>query len=189
MLDREVLRAFEDHGRRYGRPRIHRELRSRQIEISEQTVYRIMKENRLKARKKTGYRPRTTQSGFPEACYPNLLKDYEATAPSQAVVTDMTYMATREGWLYLSAVMDLYSKSVKGHCMSDSLDASGSLKALHYAMRRDPRLRGAIHHSDRGCQYTSRRYRAALSRYRLSGSMSAQAIAATTPISRASGRL
>ena len=174
QISQRVKQIFNIHHRRYGRPRIHQELKNQSIQLSEQTLYSIMKQHGLKARKKTGYRPKTTHTGALSTYPANLLKELTPTTTNQVIVTDITYLATKENWLYLSAVMDLYSKTIKGYCLHDKLDVNGPLKALNRAVKRYPGLRGAIHHSDRGCQYTSHRYQKMLHLHRLKCSMSAQ---------------
>jgi transposase InsO family protein len=87
-----------------------------------------------------------------------LLKDISLTAPNQALVSDITYIRTDEGFMYLALVMDAYSRAIVGYNCSDSLESEGALRALSMALRKLPFGSNAIHHSDRGCQYCSGAY-------------------------------
>jgi putative transposase len=101
---------------------------------------------------------RTTDSRHGFRVYKNLLKDTELNGINQALVSDITYIRTDEGFVYLALVMDAYSRKVVGYDCSDSLEAEGCLRALSQAIRQLPCNSGTIHHSDRGCQYCSYRY-------------------------------
>jgi len=101
---------------------------------------------------------RTTDSRHRFRVYGNLLKDVSLSGPSQAVVSDITYIRTDEGFMYLSLVMDAYSRAILGYDCSDSLEAEGVLRSLSMALRRLGQCSGAIHHSDRGSQYCSAAY-------------------------------
>lgn len=101
---------------------------------------------------------RTTDSRHGFGVYYNLLKDSRLTAPGQAFVSDITYIRTDEGFMYLALVMDAYSRAIVGYDCSDSLESQGALRAVSMALRKLPGRSGAIHHSDRGCQYCCRAY-------------------------------
>jgi len=101
---------------------------------------------------------RTTDSRHRFKVYGNLLKDVCLTGPSEAVVSDITYIRTDEGFMYLSLVMDAYSRAILGYDCSDSLEAEGVLRSLSMARRRLGNCCGVIHHSDRGIQYCSTAY-------------------------------
>ncbi len=170
-----IKTIFTQHKNRYGRPRIYRQLRSEGEFISEKMVGRLMRSESLQARKKHSFRPRTTQNIARPKYAPNLLKDRAApTAPNQVVVTDITYVATKEGWLYLAAVMDLHSKKIKGYEIQETMHSELIGNALEKAMKQHPDLASCIHHSDRGCQYTSHQYLQQLRDHRLQSSMSAK---------------
>jgi transposase InsO family protein len=126
----------------------------------------------LKARRKRKYRV-TTDSKHSFAVAENLLdREFFSAAPNQVWVSDITYIWTLEGWLYLAAVIDLHSRMVVGWSMSERLDRSLALNALSMAIgHRNPKP-GLIHHSDRGCQYASDDYRAALQKREMLCSMS-----------------
>ena len=96
---------------------------------------------------------RTTDSRHGWRVYENLLRSLTLTLPHQALVSDITYIRTREGFMYLSLVMDAFSRKIVGYDCSDGLEAEGAMRALSMALRQLPSGHGAIHHSDRGCQY------------------------------------
>jgi len=128
----------------------------------------------LFARKRKRFRPKTTQVDQRAKYSLNHLKAFHPGAPNEVLVTDITYLPTKEGWLYLSGVMDLYSKKIKGYALSDSLQTNFCLRALHSAVRSYPRLKGALHHSDRGIQYTSKAYQDQLREFKMTSSISAK---------------
>ena len=113
--------------------------------------YDLLIERRLR-------RPRTTNSQHGFRVYRNLLKDITLTAPNQALVSDITYIRTEEGFMYLALVMDAYSRAMVGYNCSDSLESQGVLRALSMALKSLPANSDAMHHSDRGCQYCSHAY-------------------------------
>lgn len=166
---------FTQHKSRYGRPRIYRQLQNEGEPVSEKMVGRLMRSEGLVARKKRSFRPCTTQNIARPKYAPNLLKDQAApNAPNEVIVTDITYVATKENWLYLAAVMDLHSKKIKGYEIQETMQTSLISSALEKAMKSHPDLKGGIHHSDRGCQYTSHEYLQRLADYGLQSSMSAK---------------
>lgn len=174
-LTTKITNIFTQHKSRYGRPRVHRQLRNQGESISEKMVGQLMCAEGLVARKKCSFRPRTTQNISRPKYAPNLLKDRAApTAPNEVIVTDITYVATKESWLYLAAVMDLHSKKIKGYEIQETMHTELIGKALEKAMKQYPNLTGCIHHSDRGCQYTSHQYLKKLTDYGLQSSMSAK---------------
>lgn len=114
---------------------------------------------------------RTTDSRHAFRVYENLLKDRALTGPHQALVSDITYIRTREGFLYLCLVMDAFSRAIVGFDCSDTLEREGALRALGKALRQLPEGSGAIHHSDRGSQYCCHDYVGLLTRAKISISM------------------
>ena len=160
---------------RYGAPRVHRELRDAGVRVARKRVARLMREDGLAGRR-ARRRVRTTDSRHAEPVAPNLLERRFGVdahpAPNAAWCGDLTYVPTREGWLFLSVLLDLSSRRVVGWATCDTLATDGPLAALGMALatRRPPP--GLIAHSDRGCQYASREYRAALAAHGLVQSMS-----------------
>ena len=111
-LVEQIRRVFAANKGRYGSPRVTEALRQDGIECGENRVARLMRENELAARPKKAFRPRTTVPGSGAA--PNLIKDLEPSGVDQIWVSDITYVATLEGWLYLAVILDLFSRKVVG---------------------------------------------------------------------------
>ena len=152
-LVRQIQRLYAEHKGRYGSPRISAVLRQEGVRCGENRVARLMRENNLAARRKRAFRPRTTRAG--QAAAPNLIKELAPSGPDQIWVSDITYVATAEGWLYLAVILDLFSRRVLGWKLQDRLDASLVHQALQNALiLRQPKA-GLYFHSDRGCQYSS----------------------------------
>ena len=128
------------------------EMRSVGVYVGRDRFFGILGKNRLLIpRRRKGCRTTDSRHGFGVYC--NLLKDAVLTSPHQALVSDITYIRTDEGFMYLSLVMDAYSRAVVGYDCSDSLEAEGTLRSLSMALRDLPSGSKAIHHSDRGSQY------------------------------------
>ena len=158
--------------RTYGSPRILRDLRADGDLVSRKRVARLMRELEIEGRRKRRYRA-TTDSRHPFPVAPNvLMRDFEVDEPNTAWVTDITYLATLEGWLYLAAILDLFSRRVIGYAMSERIDRHLVLEALANALRQRPGVRDVVHHSDRGSQYASHDYREALDEAGIMCSMS-----------------
>ena len=120
-LLKEIRRVYHEHKGRYGSPRITQQLRLEGVICGENRVARLMREARLAARAKKAFRPRTTLPG--QGAAPNLIKELEPSAPDQVWVSDITYVATLEGWLYLAVILDLFSRRVVGWKLGESLEA------------------------------------------------------------------
>jgi transposase InsO family protein len=120
-----------------------------------------MRENELAARRKKAFRPRTTLPG--EGAAPNLIKELEPSAPDQVWASDITYVATLEGWLYLAVILDLFSRRVVGWKLAESLEAELVVTALRNALALRQPEEGLYFHSDRGSQYSSEAVRKPLS--------------------------
>lgn len=128
------------------------EMRSAGVYVGRDRLFGILGKNRLLIqRQRKGCRTTDSRHGF--GVYGNLLKDAVLTSPHQALVSDITYIRTDEGFMYLSLVMDAYSRAVVGYDCSDSLEAEGTLRSLSMALRKLPSGSKTIHHSDRGSQY------------------------------------
>jgi transposase InsO family protein len=156
----------------YGSPRIHAELKDRKKQVSKNRVARLMHENNIKAKQKRKYKA-TTNSNHNHPVNPNLLqRKFDAEAPNQKWLADITFIPTREGWLYLAAILDLYSKMIVGWSMSSRMTEKLVLNALQMAVGRRHPQPGLIHHSDQGCQYASNNYQQKLKSYGMIGSMS-----------------
>jgi transposase InsO family protein len=168
----EIQTIFEQNHQRYGSPRVSRELWSRGQRVGKNRVARLMRERQLVARKKRAFRPKTTVAG--QRAEPNRIATLEPQKPDQIWLSDITYVATAEGWLYLAVILDLFSRRVVGWKLGESLEAELVATALQNAflLRQPPS--GLIFHSDRGCQYTSQALRDKLCAIGVLQSMSAQ---------------
>ena len=160
----------------YGSPRVTVVLNARGHSCSRPRIARLMHAEGLRARPRRPFRPKTTSADHAAHPSPNLLADRPApTAPGQILVSDITYVPTAEGWLYLAVVMDLFSRCVLGWAVADHLKASLVLEALENSRPQLPRAQAPpIFHSDRGCQYTSSAVRAFLRGHDWEQSMSAK---------------
>ncbi len=156
----------------YGSPRVHVELRARGKRVGKKRVERLMRKQGLVARQKRRFRC-TTDSNHALPIAPNVLdRKFATKAPNLAWVTDVMSVATGEGWMYLAAILDLFSRRVVGWATSASNDRALALDALTHALRSRRPLAGLLHHSDRGSPYASDDYRKALHRCGLVASMS-----------------
>jgi transposase InsO family protein len=160
--------------RRYGSPRVYAELRAQGQRTSRKRVARLMRRAGLAAHRRRAFRV-TTQSQHPHPVAPNrLARQFTAPAPDRIWVTDITYLATVEGWLYLAVVLDLFSRRVVGWATSDRLGEGVALEALGMGLARRRPPPGLLHHSDRGSQYASAEYGAILTGHGMERSMSAR---------------
>jgi transposase InsO family protein len=171
-LATEIRAAHEASRGRYGSPRVHAELRARGRRIGRKRVARLMRGMGLAARRRRRFR-RTTDSRHAFPIAPNLLeRNFTAEAPDRVWLADLTYIWTAQGWLYLAAVLDLYTRRVVGWAMADHLRHELTLAALDMAIVRQRPAPGLVHHADRGVQYAAHGYRARLRRHGMVCSMS-----------------
>jgi transposase InsO family protein len=164
--------AFALSNGTYGSPRMTRELQDNGFAVGRRRTARLMRENDIKARQKRRFK-RTTDSEHSWPVAPNIIdQDFAADGPNQKWGVDISYVWTREGWIYLAVVIDLFSRRVVGWSVGDRLHRRLAIAALQTAltMRRPPE--GLIHHSDRGSQYCSVDYQATLRRHGVRISMS-----------------
>lgn len=161
----KIREIFKQSRQTYGSPRIYQALRQQGTMCGRHRVARLMRVNQISARRPRRKRPHTTQRNSAAAAAPNLLKgDFKPLHPNQAWVSDITYIDTAEGWLYLAAVLDLFARPIVGWAMEDHMQSSLVEAAFSMAvMRRSPEI-GWIHHSDQGSQYTCHEFRALLAR-------------------------
>ena len=157
---------------RYGSPRVHAELRERGQRTARKRVARLMRAAGLCARARRRFR-RTTDSRHGLAITGNLLaRRFAVRAPNSGWVTDITYLWTLEGWLYLAVILDLFSRRVVGWALSERLERGLALDALQMALSDRQPPQGLLHHSDRGSQYASHEYQQLLAAYGVLSSMS-----------------
>jgi putative transposase len=162
MADHIVQSHLESRGN-YGAPRIMEDLKDKGVKTSKRRCARIMREHGIRGRKKHRKGPRTTDSQHAHPPAPNLMRGSEKpTRPNQVWVTDITYLDTGEGWLYLAAILDVWSRKVVGWACGPTLHVSLVLAALANARRNRKPRSGLRHHSDRGVQYACDEYRKAL---------------------------
>jgi putative transposase len=160
----------------YGSPRVRRELRTKGFRHGRNRIARLMREQGLWGRQRRRFRPVTTKSDHDQPIARNLLAVKGApTAANQIWVADITYVPTLEGWLYLAAIMDLYSRRIVGWATSRQLDTTLVLSAWDRAVEQRQPAAGLIFHSDRGVQYASADYRRALAAHKVLPSMSRKA--------------
>jgi putative transposase len=159
----------------YGSPRVTHSLRNAGAKVGHNRVARLMREAGLVGRQKRRYRVRTTDSNHDQPIAPNRIGRVVPTRPNQVWVSDMTYIPTGEGWLYLAGVLDRCSRSLVGWAMGSTMEASLPINALLMAIHRRQPQPGLIHHSDRGVQYASGAYRDALADHSVVASMSRKA--------------
>jgi transposase InsO family protein len=157
----------------YGSPRIVEDLREEGTRTSKRRCARLMRAQGLHGKKKNRRRPRTTDSRHAQPVAPNLIAERPVpSGPNQAWRTDITYLKTAEGWLFLAAILDAWSRRVVGWACAPTLHASLALAALRNALQRRQPPHGVLHHSDRGCQYVDAEYVALLTASGMERSMS-----------------
>jgi transposase InsO family protein len=172
-LRADVRQIHTEHRQRYGAPRIQRELRKRGQRHGTKRIARLMRADGLRGRSARRWRPRTTDGHHDQPIAPNRLAQAPGpSGPNQVWVSDLTYVETSEGWLYVAVILDLWSRRVVGWSASASLAAVTVLAALRMALTHRCPLRGLLHHSDRGVQYASAEHRAVLAAAGLEPSMS-----------------
>lgn len=172
VLAVEIAASHRQSRCTYGSPRVHRDLRTRGWRLGEKRVARVMRAHGIVPVQKRRFR-RTTDSNHSHPIAANVLRRrFVAKARDRAWVTDVTYVATSEGWAYLAVILDLFSRRAVGWAMSATNDTQLALDALRRALRSRRPRRGLIHHSDRGSPYGSAPYRGLLRAHGIVASMS-----------------
>jgi len=173
ILSMHIKDIFEQSRDTYGSYRIHAELIDEGIRCGRKRVARLIRESDLEPKATRRFKVMTTDSNHKLPVAPNLLnRNFTTEGTDQVWLTDITYVPTAEGWLYLAAVMDLYSRRIVGWAMSDSLHRQVVIDALQMALTIRQPPPGLMHHSDRGSQYASADYQALLTQFQMIGSMS-----------------
>jgi putative transposase len=171
-LAERIGEIFQQHRGVYGSPRIHAALQDQDIRVGRKRVVRLMQLARLSAHCHT-HRIVTTHANPLAQTSENVLnREFEAEQPNQKWVADVTYIRTDSGWLYLAVVLDLFSRRVVGWAMDSTFDEMLVERALSMALVQRKPGTGLLHHSDRGCQYTSDAYQTFLSEHGITVSMS-----------------
>jgi transposase InsO family protein len=171
-LEDKIRVIHKDNKEIYGSPRIHAELKDQGAKCSKNRVARIMRGAGIRSRIKRKFKATTdSRHNFPVA--PNLLdQNFEVNKPNEVWAADITYIHTNEGWLYLAAVMDLFSRKIIGWAMARHISRRLTLGALEMAITNRSDIKGVIHHSDRGSQYASSDYQELLKEHDIICSMS-----------------
>jgi transposase InsO family protein len=172
-LKEAIYSLWESYQGIYGAPRIYEELQAQGVCVGRHRVTRLMQELGIAGKMPRKRRPRTTLSDPTHTPAPNLLnRNFEASRCDEVWLTDITYIDTDEGYLYLAGVMDLYSRQIVGMAMADHLRTELVETALDMALQQRQPADDLLHHSDRGSQYTSEAYQNRLSKVGISVSMS-----------------
>lgn len=158
--------------KRYGSPKITKTLNKNNVKCSQKAVSKLMSKNNIRSIVNKKFKA-TTNSKHNLPVFDNILnRQFMVSSPNFAWVSDITYISTSEGWLYLATVIDLYSNQVIGHAMSDRMTKQLVINALEKALKLRNYPTGVIVHTDRGSQYASNAYKAVLNQHKLIGSMS-----------------
>jgi len=157
----------------YGSPRVHRALRKEGVTCSRRRVEVLMRREGIRSARHRRFKVRTTDAAHDHPVAPNLLdRQFDCQGLNEAWVTDITYVATGEGWLYVATVMDLCSRRIVGWATADHLRSELATEALEKAIEARCPQAGLLHHSDRGVQYACGDYQATLAEHGLCCSMS-----------------
>ncbi len=171
-VKQKIAKSYHESLGTYGSPRIHHDLTKQGYTLSQKTVGRLMKEMNLRAIPELKFM-NTTVADEEANHPPNLLnQEFKTEHPNQVWVSDITYIWTLEGWVYLSTIMDLFSRKIVGWQMGTNMKTDLALGAFNMAIENRQPEPGLIHHSDRGSQYSSREYMTKLNDYGMKASMS-----------------
>lgn len=173
MLLEKIKRVYEKSRKTYGSPRITDELREKGYTCSRPRVARLMRKHNIRAKTKRKFKV-TTPSNHKYPLSPDLVnQNFSATAPNEFWTSDITYVRTRQGWLYLTVILDVFNRQIVGWSMSNTLKANDTtIPALKDAYSRKRPGTGLIFHSDRGVQYAGHDFRRLLKKYKMTQSMS-----------------
>ena len=169
----EIKAVHAESRHTYGSPRVYQELQARGIKTSINTVAKLMNKAAIRSKVSKRYVPCTTDSNHAHPVAENVLnQEFKSDAPNEKWTTDLTYVETAEGWLYVAAVLDLYSRKVVGWSMAEHMKTELVEDALRMAVARRKPGPGVLHHSDRGTQYACGDYQNLLSANGFTCSMS-----------------
>jgi putative transposase len=168
----KIERIHQGSRKIYGSPRIYKALKAMGEKCSRSTVERLMRENDIRSKVRKKFKA-TTDSNHALPVAPNLVKrDFTAKEPNRLWCTDITYLWTDEGWLYLAAIIDVFTRKIVGWAMNERMTQGLVLEALEMAVSHQKPDRGLMHHSDQGSQYAAHEYQRRLWRYGMTCSMS-----------------
>jgi putative transposase len=175
MANQELLEQIEKVHREsdetYGSPRIYHALLKLGRKCSVNRVARLMRRNGIQAKQKRRFKTTTKRNKSHPGAPNRLNRDFTAEEPDQKWLGDITYIATQEGWLYLAAILDLYTRRIVGWAMADRMTSALTIQALEMALRQRKPFPGLIFHSDQGSQYTDQKYQALLEAHGIQVSM------------------
>lgn len=175
-LKTEIARIHEQSRQTYGAPRVQRHLRGQDRHHGRNRIARLMRQLGICGRQRKRYRVVTTDSKHDQPIAPNRLAELPApSGPDQVWVADITYVSTAQGWVYVTAVLDLYSRRIVGWAVAQQINTALVMMALSMALVHRQPPKGLVFHSDRGVQYASGEFRRALEKARLVASMSRRA--------------
>lgn len=163
---------FAESKSTYGYRRVRVALKQRGITLNRKTVANLMRAEGLQGRRKGRFKPMTTDSDHDDPVAPNLLPQIIPAAPDRVWQTDITYIETGEGWMYLAGIVDTFTRRIVGWACASTMETALVLRALENAVAARRPARGLIHHSDRGSQYASKDYRTRLNDLGFIASMS-----------------
>lgn len=173
-LIKEIRKIYEESRRTYGSPRIHGELKKAGESCSKKRIARLMRQEKIQPKMRKHWKRTTKTNPKREAAPNHLNQNFSVDASNVVWVADITYVETQEGWLYVAIVLDLFSRKVVGLSMGESLETKLIVQALKQAVCHRESKGGLIHHSDRGCQYTSQEFEKLTQEHNIKLSMSAK---------------
>ena len=168
----QILAAHAASDKTYGSPRIHEDLKTAGETVGRKRVARLMQDEGIEGQRKRRFRVTTDSRHSHPVAANKLNRDFTVSAPNKVWVSDITYIWTREGWMYLAAILDLFSRRVVGWSIEPYVDRTLALDALGMALRTRRPEPGLLHHSDRGVQYASGDYQKLLAEHGIDCSMS-----------------
>ncbi len=172
-LIQKIKAVYEENRALYGSPRVYRALLIDGQVVSRNTVAKLMRQRKMRAKTRRRFVPRTTDSTHEYPVADNRLdRNFMAPAPDRKWLADITYVPTLEGWLYVAAVLDCFSRRIVGWSMADHLQTDLVSDALGMALQQRRPAQGLLHHRDRGVQYASEDYQQLLARHHMEVSMS-----------------
>jgi putative transposase len=169
----KIMAIRQGRRRVYGSPRVHKALKDQGESVCRNTVAKVMKQRKMQVKPRKQFVPKTTDSNHGRPVAKNILdRQFTAEAPNQKWVSDITYIPTDQGWLYLAGVMDLYSRKIVGWSMADHMKTELAAEAMKMAIVHRCPEKGLLHHSDQGVQYASEDYMHLLQSHNMECSMS-----------------
>jgi putative transposase len=172
-LVEKIRAAYQQNRELYGSPRVHRALLIDGQSVSRNTVAKLMRQEKIRAKSRRKFVPKTTDSRHEHPVAQNILdRDFQAEAPDRKWLVDITYVPTDQGWLYLAGVLDCFSRKIVGWSMADHLQTTLANDALEMALQQREPADALLHHSDRGVQYASDDYQHRLRSRGITASMS-----------------